>query len=321
MNTPRRYLPLIVLIFLTSTLRAQVGPALLQMTWEKDQYFDTVDSGLFEAAAHTDGPGDPDVRISSYHFLGGYRLEPGNVGSTRIGFDVQDYDIVGHNPELPRNLLDSQIGFIQPILNINKWFVVVGGSLGFDGNKPFTGSNSVYATGDVIAGRQFNKDQWLFVGIDYNGNRTFLPDCPIPGFAYANRLNDYCTYVLGLPYSQVTFYPIEGFQFEAGFQLVETFDANLGYQFNKHVAVFGQYTDKYNPFHVQDTSPDSRLFFESHQLEVGLRFNGPRSIRLSVSGGWAFGQEFSTGFDSRNNTPLVHVADAPFAKVKLEIAF
>ena len=44
-------------------------------------------------------------------------------------------------------------------------------------------------------------------------------------------------------------------------------------------------------------------------------------MRLSVSGGWAFGQEFSTGWDSRMNTPLVHVADAPFAKVKLEIAF
>jgi hypothetical protein len=320
MKTLRLPLVLVLLVFIASTVRAQVGPALLQETWQRDQYFNNSEGALFEAAGHTDGAGDTDIRLSQYHALGGYRLQPGNVGSTRIGFDVLDYDVVGHDPVLPRNLMDAKLGFVQPITTVNDWFVVLTGTVGSASNEPFSDGSGVYGGGDVIIGHRFRKDDYLFIGIDYDGNRTFLPDTPIPGFAYAGTYNDYCTFVLGLPYSQVTFQPLTGLQVEAGFQLVSRFDANVGYQFSKHWALFGQYTDLLSPFHIDHTQPDSRIFFQTHEVEAGIRWNGPRFTRFSISGGWAFGQEFSNGWDSRMTIPLRHVSDGPFARFKFEIA-
>ncbi len=323
MNTFRRPLALIVLVFLVSTARAQTGPALLQKTWDPDQWFDSSTDALFEAGAHTDsGPNaDPDIRISEYESQGGVQVIPNNVASTRIGYSVLDYDVVSHNPILPRNLLDARVGFVQPILKVNEWFVAIDGAVGSAGNKPFSDSEAIYGTGDIIVGRQFHKTGYLFVGIDYNGNRTFLPDTPIPGFAYADTYNDYCTYVIGLPYTSITFNPLKGLQVEGGFTLVDTLEANIGYQFTKSWAVFGQYSDLLSPFHIDDTSPDRRMFFQTRQVEVGMRWNQSKRIRFSVSGGWAFDQEFSTGWDSRNLTPVQHVSDGPFARFRLEMGF
>lgn len=151
----------------------------------------------------------------------------------------------------------------------------------------------------------------LLIALNYDGNRTFFPDTPIPGFAYANRFNDYLTYVVGVPYSSITFEPVKGFQLEAGYTLIDTLEAKLAYQFTKHWAIFGQYTDQLSPFHIDNTNPDRRLFFHTHELEAGMRWNPTQLIRFSVSAGWAFGQEFSTGFDTRSLNPVRHITNAP----------
>jgi hypothetical protein len=63
------------------------------------------------------------------------------------------------------------------------------------------------------------------------------------------------------------------------------------------------------------------LFLEEHRLEAGFRYNPTPLIKASIGGGWAFGQEFSTGYQWYDGKPLRHLRDGPFIEALLEIGF
>lgn len=313
------FIGLALFLFCCHVTFAQTGPDLLVKPWDDGQYVDTSTDGLLEADAHSDGPAD--VRMSLYHSMGRYRILPFNVATPRLGYELEEYDIETADRGLPRHLVEGSIGFAQPLAEVNNWFVAVTGAIGYAGTSPFSDPRAVYTSDNIIVGRQFTHDQALIFALNYNGNRTFLPDCPVPGFAYANRWTPQLTYVVGLPYSSITYEPITGLQIEGGFTLLTTLEANVGYAFTKQWSLFAQYTDELSPFHLDNSNPDSRLFFHTHEAEVGIRWSPKKLIRLSVSGGWAFMQEFTDGFDSRKLIPVRHLGDSPFARVRLDIGF
>jgi hypothetical protein len=299
---------------------AQTGADLLVKPWEPGQIIDTSTDGLLEASGHTKET-DDGIRLSTYHALGRWRILPNNEATPRLGYDVQYWDVNTSDPALPRNLWDMSIGFAQPVAKINDWFGVITGSVGYAGNAPFSDSHAVYFGANLIVGKEFSKDRAILMALNYNGNRTFFPDVPIPAFAYADRATPYLSYVVGLPYSSITYEPLQGLQFEGGFTLVETLEGKVAYQFTKHWALFGNYRDLLNAFHIDGTQEDRRLFLHTHTLEAGIRWNPTRLIRLSLSGGWAFGQEFSKGFDDRSLEPVRHLSDVPFGRAQLEFGF
>ncbi len=298
---------------------AQTGPDLLVRPWATDQAVDASADSLFESSSHTDG-GDS-VQMDFYHGLGRWRLIPDSDASPILGFDALEYTTNTKNPALPGRLLDLSVGFAQPIADVEHWFVALTGAVGYAGDRPLNDGKAVYTSDNIIVGRKYSEDKAFILALNYNGNRTFLPDCPIPGFAFADRFNSRCTYVLGLPYSSVEVMPATGLQVDFNYDLLETFGINVAYGFTKHFALFGQYLDQYNPFHIYGTQTDRRLFFESHQAGLGVRWSPTKLIHISLSGGWAFGQEFTEGWDSRNYTVIRHIDDAPYAKVRVEIGF
>ncbi len=261
---------LLAVFLLAQSSHAQTTPDLLVKPWEDGQAVDTSTEGTFEAAGHTTETSDT-TRLSEFHEFGRWRIFPDNDATPRIGYDFLYYNTQSSDPVLPRNLYDTSIGFAQPIGQFtNKWFAVVTGAVGYAGNSLFDDSSAIYAKGDIIVGRQWGPDHALIVALDYNGNRTFLPDCPIPGFAYTNRYNPQLKYVLGLPYSSLTYDPADGLEVEAGYSLVETFEARIGYEFVKHFLVYGDYMDRLAPFHLDTLPGDYRLFLQTHLLEMGI---------------------------------------------------
>lgn len=305
---------------LVSTAGAQTGPDLLVKPWDPGQAVYTSTDALVGAAAHTRETSTT-IRLSTYHALGRWRVLPDNRATPRLGYDVQYWDIDTADPALPNHLWDANVGFAQPVAEFNGWFAAVTGAIGYAGNSPFSDSNAIYAAANIIVGREFSQDRALLIALNYNGNRTFLPDLPLPGFAYADRANEFLTYVVGVPYSSITFEPTKGFQIQGGFTLVDTLEAKIAYQFTKHFAAFGQYTDQLSPFHIDNTNPLRRLFLHTHGVELGVRWNPSKLIRLSLSGGWGFGREFSRGFDSRNLAPVRHLSDSAFGRLQFELGF
>jgi len=53
----------------------------------------------------------------------------------------------------------------------------------------------------------------------------------------------------------------------------------------------------------------------------GVRWTPCREASLVLAGGYAFEQECSGGFDSRENVAYVELSDAPFIRLGLEAMF
>jgi hypothetical protein len=310
----------VILVGSVGRVLAQTDPELLVKPWQPGQFFDTSTEGVIESS----GPTQEDhqqVGLSSVHAQGRLWVLPDQRASPRLGYDLLYFDIRGGDAALPRHLVNGTVGFAQPVAEINKYFVVVTGAVGYAGESPFSDPHAQYFTGNLIVGREFSKDRAIVVALNYDGNRTFLPDVPIPALEYTDRYNPQLTYVIGAPLDTITYEPVSGLQVVGGLELLQTFIGRVGYEFDKHFAVVASYTDRLTAFHLSNLPADRRLFLQEHRAEVGFRWNPTNLIRVTAGGGWAFGQEFATGFDDRGQNPIRHLRDAPFAELNVEIGF
>ena len=64
-----------------------------------------------------------------------------------------------------------------------------------------------------------------------------------------------------------------------------------------------------------------RLFFQQRRAEVGVRWEPRKDFNFSLAVGYAFGQEFSTGFDFRQTDEFTDVSDEPYVRVGFDIRF
>jgi hypothetical protein len=299
---------------------AQTGPDILIKPWETNQAFDISTEAVLEASNPTQENHSDDVQLNIYDSMGRYRVVPSQKASPTLGYEVMYVDVDTHDPVLPRHLWNASVGFAQPVAEINKWFVVLTGAVGYAGDSPFSDPHAVYFTGNVVVGRKYSDDKILIVALNYDGNRAFLPDIPIPAIEYADRFSPNLAYVIGFPNNTITYEPISGLQVVAGWETLSTFSGRIGWEFKKHYEVYGSYTDRLTGFHLSTLPEDRRLFLQEHRAEVGFRFNVTNVFRFTVGGGWAFGQEFSEGFDSRSTNPMRHLRDGAFGRAKIEIS-
>ena len=299
---------------------AQTGPGLLVNPWATDQAIDTSTDAVIRAAERTDS--GRYTQVNSYHSEGRWRVLPENEASPRLGYEVLDYNINTTDRSLPHNLWDASVGFAQPVARLGKYFAVVTAAVGYAGDKPFSDRTAYYGTANLLVGRQFSDDKALIFDLNYDGNRTFLPDVPIPAVEYKDRVNEYFTYTIGAPINQITYTPLTGLQIVGGWSLVSTFSGRVGYTFGNKLELYGQYVDQLTGFHISaEQNPDSREFLEERRAGVGIGFKLSRLARVSVQGGWAFGQEIFRGYDVRKYDVVRHLADGPYGQVQIDIGF
>ncbi len=293
-------LPMFLLLLPAVRSSAQTGPDILIKPWETNQAFDISTEAVFEASNPTQENHADDVQLNIYDAMGRYRVIPSQKASPTLGYEAMYVDVDTHDPALPRHLWDASVGFAQPVAEIYKWFVVVTGAVGYAGESPFSDPHAVYFTGNIVVGRKYTDDKILLFALNYDGNRAFVPDLPILAVQYADRISPNLAYVIGFPNNTITYEPISGLQVVAGWET--------------------SYTDRLTGFHLSTLPEDRRLFLQEHRAEIGFRFNVTNIFRFTVGGGWAFGQEFSEGFDSRSTVPLRHLRDGAFWRAKIEIA-
>lgn len=313
---------IIALLLISTAARAQVGPDLLIKPWAINQAFDFNSDSVFEFANPSRENHADDITLSSYHEFGRWRVLPDQIATPTLGYDVSYFDVHTHDAALPGHLWNTEFGFSQPVAELQKWFVVLDGAAGYAGDTPYSDPHALYFAGDVIVGRKFSADKALVIALNYDGNRTFLPDVPLPGFAFADRYNEHVSYVIGAPFNSIRYEPVNGLQVDLGWELVTTFSAKVGWEFKKHYFFYGDYTDKISAFQESATSDmNRRLYLHEHRVEGGFRYNPTELIKFSIGGGWAFGQEFSTGYQWYDGQPLRHVRDGPFVEALLQIGF
>ena len=303
--------------------RAQTGPGLLVEPFPTEQLIDARASYLLPDAGHVKGT-DESIRLSFYESTGRVRVIPGNLISPRVGWDLMYMDVDTDSDLLPGQLVDHSLGIAFPVAKAGEWIFGLSLGVGYAGAAPYGEGDAWYGKATAVAFRQLGEKDALVFVIDYNGNRSFLPDVPLPGFAYLRQLNPNITYIIGLPLSSITWKPLPKFSAEAGWLPIESFHAAVGYEFAPHWTLFGSLDHHTSAFRLDGLGGNDRLMFQQRRAEVGVRWAPLRqreSLAFTAAAGYAWQQEFGVGFDSRNTDEVLDASDEPYLRVGFEVKF
>jgi hypothetical protein len=201
------------------------------------------------------------------------------------------------------------------------WEVGAVVGFGYAGNSPFGDASAWYAKADLIVSTKFDENSGLQIILDYNGNRTIFPDLPLPAVAYWRKSSDQLSYSVGLPYSSITWKPLDTLTIHADYAVPFTIDATVTWQVLEQLAIFGGFHNRYDAFFIDGLDKERRHFFRQRSVEAGVRWSPCRNIDLSLAGGYAFDQEIEVGFDARDTDSVVEFSDEPFVRIAAEMRF
>jgi hypothetical protein len=315
-------------LLLARPLLAQTGPQLMLKPFPKDL---SVDLSVIDVTATEDGhskeSGDS-IGITIADTQGRIRLNPGDEASPRLGYEFKYFNVDSTLPGMPNNFYDQSIGVAVPVAKTDNWIFGVSIALGYAGQSPFGDGNGWYGRADAVAVKKFDETSGIAIVLDYDGNRTYKPDTPLPGFAYFRRISDKLTMTVGLPLTSIEWEPIKHLRIRAQYELTDNYGARIGYEFTKGWEVFGalgQRTDAF--FFDHQRYGDDRLFFQQRQAELGVTYRmgqggvGEREVEFTAAVGYAFSRELSVGFDSSNSRLIADVSDEPYVRFGFQIRY
>jgi hypothetical protein len=226
---------LLMLFSLTQSAFAQTGPDLLIKPWpDKGQISQGTADAYFFDAGHVLDTGES-FRLSEYESEGRFRIIPGNEISPRIGYDFNYLDNHTNNPRIPRQLTNDSLAFGTGVAKWGDgWVAGVTLGVGYAGAHAFDVGKGWYGKADIVIAKEINDTDALGIILDYDGDRPYLPDVPLPGFGYSHRFDPRLKVVLGLPFISVDWKPIDQFQLNADLSVIGTIKASAAYEFIPH---------------------------------------------------------------------------------------
>ena len=285
------------LLFLSTGAMAQTGALLLLRPVPEDTNFETINFAQVQAKSETDN-NNADIQIGMYESIGRITEKPDRF-LPRIGYNFLAMDVNSDDPAIPDHLYDMAIagGFKLPDISDFTGGITVG--VGYAGNNPFGDGNAWYAKATIVFGKKLSETEDLALLLDYDGNRTFAPELPIPGIIYRKRISDKLLAAVGFPVSSIEYTPTPDWKFELVYTAIDRFDIRANYQFIEHWSAYASYESRREAFHIEglDAGNHDRLLYEQKRVEVGVRWDPTKAISATLGVGYAFAQEFNVGFD------------------------
>ena len=157
--------------------------------------------------------------------------------------------------------------------------------------------------------------------INYDGNRTIFPDIPLPGFQYTRPLDEALELAVGFPFSSVRWEPTEKLTIRGNFSFPDNLTGRIDYGYSDGIGIFAEVAARSEAFHADQLESDDRLIFRQSRAEAGVRYRVEDRVSVVAAGGWAFSQEFSVGFDVRDDDEIAELDDAPYLRTAVELRF
>lgn len=268
-----------------------------------------------------------DVDLSIFTSTGRFRLDPDASYNPTIGYEFVQYEIGSSDAALPDDLTDVSIAFGGSFGNVDlgesigEWQVGYTLGIGYAGVTPFNDGDAYYGKADLFAVKAIDRDTRWLVGLNYDGNRIFMPDVPLPAVTYFSRLNEEITYGIGLPFSSLTWKPDEFWTVDVRSALFFSFNGTVSYKASKDLRLFASYVRRNDAFTLPTGFANRRLLFSQDRAEVGLSYDLGENLVLTVAGGYALNQEFDVGFDSRDPGGLRDLDDSGYIRGGIELRF
>lgn len=296
---------------------AQTDPSALFEPWEPHQLFNSETNLLIFDTGRLAGKS---AQLIEGESTGRWRLDQQHEINPTIGYDATWLQISNSAHIIPEHLTDLSLGIASPLGASDNWFVAASAAVGYAGDQPFTNSDAWYGKTTIILGRQLGEHTLLFM-LTYDGNRTLLPDVPIPAIEYTGQLNKNFSYVLGFPNTSATWQPIDPLTFELSWDFPISLDATARYKLTPMLSIFAAYSSRESAFHTRDLPDDRRLFFEEQLAQMGLTWRLNKFAELTAAAGFGFDRKFSQGFDDRTLHRIATLSDEPFLRFGLTISY
>lgn len=307
---------------LASFARGQSSAGLLVKPWDIDQTAeDRTDGYLFSGGHTSQHESGHDFRLFELESQGRVRLFPGNVASPRFGYDVTLLDSHTSLRGFPSQLIDASFAGGTFLSKNNGWVTGLTLGVGYAGDEPFARGTAWYGKADFVIAKEFNEKDSVGIGLDYDGNRTYLPDVPLPGFGFSHRFDPKLKMVFGVPVTSVDWKPIEHLEIKLDYTLVQDMDADIGYEFIPHWTVYGGFQTRRDAFHIAGLPNHRRLLYQQRRTEVGVRFQPAKVVSLVVAAGYGFDGEFRTGWDDQRTHRFLRFSDEPYVRAGFELKF
>ena len=304
---------------------AQSGPGMMLVPWAGDQQAQ-VKADAFFTPTEADVTG-ADVDLSIFTSTGRFRIDPDASYNPTIGYEFVQYEISSSDAALPDDLTDVSIAFggsfgdVELSGSLGEWQMGYTLGLGYAGTTPFNDGDAWYGKADIFAVKAIDRDTRWLIGLNYDGNRVFLPDVPLPAVTYFSRLNETTTYAIGLPFSQLTWKPDEFWTLDIRSAWFFSFNGSVIYQATDDLKLFAAYVRRTDAFTLPGGFDNRRLLFSQERLELGLSYDLCANAALTIAGGYAFGQEFDVGYDSRDPGGLRDLDDSGYIRGGVELRF
>jgi hypothetical protein len=308
-----------LVLVLTACAFAQTGPALLlKPLLHEEETLETRGDALFLSNASTSN--NADFRLSVYEVSGRIREQRERL-IPRLGWEMTYLDVDSNDPALKNDLTDVSIAAGVEVGRYYDWQGALTLGIGYAGAAPFGDGNGWYAKGTLLFGRKLDKRTDIALVVDYDGNRAYYPDVPLPGFAYRHEFDPRLSYTIGLPVSAVTWKPFDPVTIDVTWTIYDSFDATIEYELSPDWAILANLETRLEGFHVDGIESDDRLLFRQRRVELGVRWKPWEEAQFTVAGGYAFGGEFSTGADHSDSVLVADISDEPYVRFGFQSRF
>ncbi|MGA2501792.1 MAG: hypothetical protein ABSH20_28965, partial [Tepidisphaeraceae bacterium] len=297
MNFRTALLPIAALFLIVpaGAASAQTDSDLLFAPWNIKTFLELRSEALVANAGHIDGKGsDHFWQLSTQ---GRVRLGDSHEINPSLGFDGFHLDTGSNDPRIPRQLDDASVAFATPIGTANGWFAGILAGLGYAGDNAFGDNRAYYGLAQFYVGRQLHPNEDMLFILDYNGNRVFFPDVPLPGIAYHRKFSENFDLVVGFPDSSVRWKPLDDLTLRADISVFSSVNLEARYRAAKGLELFAGLIDQEQPFYIDGQPRTHRLFFQQYRAQVGVCWQPSPGIQLQATTGYLFGRQFSDGFN------------------------
>jgi hypothetical protein len=311
-------------LVLSTAAMAQSGAELMVRPWVGDAQLQTrFDARIFGEAG---GSGlTDDLELQWYE--GAVRARSTTErGSLAAGVSVSHLEL-GSNGQLnlPERLMDYSVGVGVGVAKWGEWEVALQGGIGMAGDE-WNDSDALYGIGNIILTNKIDDNRTWQVFLNYNGNRPFLPDVPLPGVAFHHKLSDTLRYSAGFPYSSIVWEFLPQWTIDASFLIPYNVNATLSFRPVETWRLFASIDSEVSRYRwdfADDVlnDPNTHLLFRQRRLEAGVAWEPCDWAHFVLAGGYAFDQEFEAGWDGRDADEVLELDEAPYIRAGFNLSF
>lgn len=290
----------------------QVDPRIVSESWRAEQHWaDTFDKPLIVSHGD-DGEGGG---VSTFHWDSNGRIKfdrKDGDPSVWMGYRLLTLAVDADVEQIDHNFTDLSLALaVRP--GIQGLTFSAGWGTANDGL--FGDRSTYYGTGMI----DYRLDVGFHIGVSYDGNRTLLPQIPLPYVSWAAAPSPDLKFTLGTLESALAWTPLSFVAVSARWGWPTDGSLHAELLLHSKFRIYVEAARRIDGFHQRDHDR-TRTFYQLHTAEAGLRWITSLAD-VSLGGGWAFGQRYFEGSDLRDREELAEPEPRPFVALTIQGTF